>query len=295
MPIDNPDYQAIQEEGVLVKRRTAVNFIGATLTAVDDPTNNRVNVTSSAGGGGVPDAHKDSHDPEDGSDPLDTAGPAALLEVQGQATGVSHSLARADHAHAIVHDITDNSLPTIDGTTNAPVDNDFAKFTASGLEGRSYAETLTDIFSATLPEDVVIILDALLSADEHWSGIAEIGTVGYGATVGDLVYLDGVAGNNKWELAKADVAATSKGKLGLILATTSEDATCNILLYGKMRSAAFPALTVGAPVHVSAATAGDMAVAAPTGTTNFVVRIIGYGNTAEDLLFCPDNSYVELV
>ena len=80
-------------------------------------------------------AHKDRHDPEDGADPLDTAVPSALLEVQAQATGTSHSLARADHDHAIVHDITDNSLVTVDGTTNTPVNGDYTKWTAYGLEG----------------------------------------------------------------------------------------------------------------------------------------------------------------
>ena len=144
----------------------------------------------------------------------------------------------------------------------------------------------------TLAENAPIILDALLAGDEKWSGITEIGTMGYGATVGDLIYL--AVADTKWELAKADVAATSKGKIGLVTATTSENSTCQVLLYGKMRSAAFPAFTVGAPVHISAATAGDIVVAAPTGTTDFVVRIIGYGNTAEDLFFCPDNTYVEL-
>ena len=39
--------------------------------------------------------------------------------------------------------IADNNLVEIDGATVA--DNDFAKFTANGLEGRSYAETLSDI------------------------------------------------------------------------------------------------------------------------------------------------------
>jgi len=68
-----------------------------------------------------------------------------------------------------------------------------------------------------------------------------------------------------------------------------------MLLYGKVRAATFPAFTVGAPVHISAATAGDVVVTAPTGTTDFVVRIIGQGCTAEDLLFCPDNAYAELV
>jgi hypothetical protein len=146
-----------------------------------------------------------------------------------------------------------------------------------------------------LSENTSLQLDTLLSDDEKYCGITELGTMGYSATVGDLVYLDGVTGNNKWELAKADAVATSGMKLGLVCATTAEDATCQVLLYGKMRSAAFPAaFTVGAPVYVSAATAGDVVVAAPTGTTNFVVRIIGYGNTAEDLFFCPDNNYLEL-
>ncbi|KKM24065.1 hypothetical protein LCGC14_1608910, partial [marine sediment metagenome] len=183
-------------------------------------------------------------------------------------------------------DITGNIVVsgTVDGVDIAT--RDHAKYTD--------AEAVSAIEAAglTFAENKGIILDAALSADEKWSGIVEIGTMGFGATVGDLIYL--AVADTKWELAKADAAVTSKGKIGICLATVSEDATCNVLLYGKMRSAAFPAFTVGAPVHISAATAGDIVVAAPTGTTNFVVRIIGYGNTAEDLFFCPDNTYVEL-
>lgn len=142
----------------------------------------------------------------------------------------------------------------------------------------------------TFAENKGIILDALLSGDEKWSGISEIGTMGYGATVGDLVYL--AVADTKYELADADSATLSFGKLALVTVTTSINNTCQVLLYGKMRSAAFPTFTVGAPVHVST-TAGDVQVAAPTGTGK-IVRIIGYGNTAEDLFFHPDNTYVEL-
>jgi len=67
-----------------------------------------------------------------------------------------------------------------------------------------------------------------------------------------------------------------------------------VLLWGKVRSDSDYAFTVDAPVFISAATAGDLTSTAPTGTTNFVVRIVGYGNTADELFFCPDNSYVEL-
>ncbi len=88
-------------------------------------------------GSNAPQAHKDLHDPEDGSDPLDTAAPEALLEVQAAAVGVSHSFARADHDHAIVHDITDNSLVTVDGT---PADTEIAVWNAGGVDGETPAE-----------------------------------------------------------------------------------------------------------------------------------------------------------
>jgi len=91
----------------------------------------------------APTAHKDSHDPNDGSDPLDTAAPANIDGVQAAAVGTAHTLARADHAHRIQHAIADNALVTVDQADAA--DNDFAKFTASGLEGRSYQETKADL------------------------------------------------------------------------------------------------------------------------------------------------------
>lgn len=80
--------------------------------------------------------HKDTHDPEDGSDAIDAAAPNALLEVQAQAEGTSHSLARADHDHAVVHDITDNALATIDGS---PADTEVAIWTTDGLNGETPA------------------------------------------------------------------------------------------------------------------------------------------------------------
>ena len=108
----------------------------------------------------APGAHKDSHDPEDGGDPLDCAAPAALLEVQAAAEGTSHSFARADHAHEIVHDITDNSLVTIDGTSNAPADDDIAVFTADGLEGQTPAQV-----AATMALDDIGVPDAAVDFD----------------------------------------------------------------------------------------------------------------------------------
>jgi hypothetical protein len=91
----------------------------------------------------TPDAHKDTHDPEDGSDSLDTAAASEIAGVQAAAEGSSHSFARADHAHQIQHGIVDNHLVTIDHASVA--DDDYAKFTADGIEGRSVSEVKTDL------------------------------------------------------------------------------------------------------------------------------------------------------
>jgi len=47
----------------------------------------------------------------------------------------------------------------------------------------------TQYLKEQMAEDDLILLDAVLSADEHWCGIADVGTMGYAATVGDLMYL----------------------------------------------------------------------------------------------------------
>lgn len=90
-----------------------------------------------------PKVHKDSHDPEDGSDALDCAAAAEIAGVQAAGEGSAHTLARSDHDHQIQHGIADNHLVTVDDADAA--DDDYAKFTTDGLEGRSYAEVLSDL------------------------------------------------------------------------------------------------------------------------------------------------------
>ncbi len=146
----------------------------------------------------------------------------------------------------------------------------------------------------TFVENKGINLDAALSADEKWSGISEAGVAGATLDFGDCIYQ--VASDAQWELAKADVAATSDGKLGINVSVAQKTAgqAIEVLLIGKVRSDADYAFSVRRPVYISAATAGDLTTTIPTGTTDFVVRIVGYGNTADELFFCPDKSYVEL-
>lgn len=152
--------------------------------------------------------------------------------------------------------------------------------------------SITDLLSSALPENVGIILDAALSADGKYTFIVEPGTAGAVLAFGDVVYY--AVADSKWELAKADAAATSFGKIGICVLAANENAATIILLWGKVRAdTAFPTFTIGAPVFISAATAGDLVASAPAKATNHVVRVVGYGNTGNELFFCPDKTYLE--
>lgn len=72
-----------------------------------------------------------------------SAAGASIAGVQAAGVGTADTFARSDHAHGIAHSIADNALVTVDQADAA--DNDYAKFTANGLEGRSYAEARTDL------------------------------------------------------------------------------------------------------------------------------------------------------
>lgn len=232
-------------------------------------------------------AHKDNHDPADGSDALDTANAAEISAVVAAGTGTSHSLARADHVHAINHGITDNHIVTIDGADIA--DNEYARFTADGLESRTASEVYTDLLGQVMLENDAIKLDPALSADGKYNGITETGTAGAILAFGDVVYLQ--TADSKWELAKADAEATCINKLGICVAAAAEDAATTILLIGKVRAdAVFPSFTVGAPVFISAATAGDLTSTAPSTATN-IIRCVGQATSADELWFSPDGAW----
>ena len=136
-----------------------------------------------------------------------------------------------------------------------------------------------------------IKLDAVLSGDEKWSGITVVGTAGATLAVGDVCFLQ--TADSKWELVDGILDGTDLGfklQLGICVLAANADAATEMLVYGKVRSAAFPAFTVGAPVYLDD-TAGDLVVAQPD-SANFAIRVCGYALTAEDLMFCPDNSYI---
>lgn len=242
-------------------------------------------------GSNPPQAHKDSHDPQDGGDPLDTANAAEIAGVQAAGTGTSHSLARADHAHQIQHAITDNHLVTVDGSPNS---TEIAVWTASGLDGKTYAELHALLFSVDIPEDIAVTLDDALSADgKYCVTMALDGTAGEEVDFGEVVYFK--AGDSKWWLAKGDAEATTSPMTGLVITagTSSAEDPIKVALMGEVRAdAAFPALTVGAPVFISAATGGI--VTTTELTTGQYQKAIGWAKDANTVVLTGNPDWVKV-
>jgi len=175
---------------------------------------------------------------------------------------------------------------------SATLDTWATKTAPSGtVVGHTDTQTLTNK-TYDLGENT-IILDAALSADGKYSGITEAGTAGAALVFGDLCYLQ--TSDSRWEKVDANAAATSSNKLGIcVLAAAGDASATTMLLYGKIRAdSVFPTLTIGAPVFAST-TAGAIQTTAPSGAAD-IIRIIGYGNTADELHFCPSNDYFEHV
>lgn len=236
-----------------------------------------------------PKAHKDDHDPNDGSDALDTAAAGEIVGVTAAAVGTAHSFARSDHTHQIQHSIADNHVVTVDDASAA--DGEYARFTASGIEGRTASEVYTNLLAQTLLENDAIKLDAALSDDGKYNGITRTGTAGATLAFGDIVYY--AVADGRWELADADSAAKTQGMLGVcVLAAASDGDATNILLIGMVRAATFPAFTAGAPVFLST-TDGDCSSTAPAKATGDCVRVLGQAWTADELWFCPSADWYE--
>lgn len=192
------------------------------------------------------------------------------------------------------------STITNTGTLTLPTSTDT-------LVGRATTDTLTNktltsptINTATLggaqqlSEGAGLRLDQTLSADGTYSGLTIAGTAGATLAFGDLIYL--AAADSRWELCDADATATAGPVwIGMcVLAAAADGDPTVILLQGNIRAdAAFPSLTISAPAFVST-TAGDIQVAAPSGTGD-VVRIVGHAITADVLYFNPSTDYVVLV
>lgn len=143
----------------------------------------------------------------------------------------------------------------------------------------------------TLGENTSIALDPAGSADGKWSGETVAGTGGATIAFGDLVTLD--KDDSRWELVDISVAAAAtgdaRGVLGMAVTSSTDGGALTVLLDGIIRADAnFPTLTIGAPVYAS--TTGDVVVTQPT-TADHVIRVVGFGLTADEMRFNPSSDY----
>jgi hypothetical protein len=111
---------------------------------------------------------------------------------------------------------------------------------------------------------------------------------------GDLVTLSSI--NSRWRLvnvtAPASTAGDPRGFLGIAVTNSSDGATVTILVNGLIRADTnFPAMTVGAPVYLTAG--GNLTQIRPT-APNSVIRIVGHAVTASEIFFQPDNTWIKL-
>lgn len=70
----------------------------------------------------------------------------------------------------------------------------------------------------------------------------------------------------------------------------NDGSATEMLVFGKVRSAAFPSFTTGNPLYISE-TAGDITHTQPT-TADAAIRVVGFALTADDLMFNPSNDYI---
>lgn len=215
-----------------------------------------------------------------------------VTSISGASTDTQYPSAKLTYDQLALKEATANKEnSTIDtSTTKYPTVN----LLKTGLDTKAPLASPTFTGTVTLPTtqlgETSLLLDETLSADEKWSGITTKGTAGATLAVGDVCYL---ASSGKWLLNDGILDGTDTGfskQLGICVLAANDTQATEILLYGKIRSAAFPTFTVGSPVYLDD-TAGDLVVAQPS-TTNFCIRKVGYALTAEDLMFNPSNDFI---
>lgn len=170
------------------------------------------------------------------------------------------------------------------------------------MGGVSSVDGVTIINSAFDPVTRRLLVDTSVTgfgltttlSDGEYSGITIAGTAGATLAFGDLVYLDPT--DSRWELTDANSAQGAdgdcRGSLGIcVLAAAADGSATTILTYGVVRAdTAFPTMTINNQIYVSE-TAGDITGTQPS-TSGVVIRVVGYGRTADTLFFNPSGDYL---
>ena len=102
--------------------------------------------------------------------------------------------------------------------------------------------------------------------------------------------------SQEWALTNATAIATSHGEVGMCVVAANSDATGTLLMSGMIRADdEFDTFTAGSDIFLSSATPGKLSDSAPTGTTDFVVRIVASAPTADSISFNGNQAYATLV
>lgn len=191
--------------------------------------------------------------------------------------------------------LSDNDVATLAGTeelTNKTLTASVGKgtWTASGTWTLPAFTMGGDI---QMSENTNILLDAALSVDGKWCGISEAGTLGETVAFGQPCYFK--AADSKWYLTDASAIATAGNvKIAMCVDGGAANDATTMLLWGKVRAdSVFPTLTISAQVFLSE-TAGEITNTYPT-TTDSVIRVVGFGNTADELFFAPSGDFLTYV
>jgi hypothetical protein len=159
------------------------------------------------------------------------------------------------------------------------------------FDNSSIYTCLVEHTSSALP---TTFSDELVLHPSYWeedSGrISKVEELTAGATLvaGNVCYLSAIDG--KMEIGDASSSSSSVGLLGICRQSSiNEDDEGTFLISGVYTTSG---LTTGATYYLSK-TPGGFTSVAPS-VAGDIVRIIGYALSSTELLFTPDNSYIEL-
>ena len=181
-----------------------------------------------------------------------------------------------------------------DGTNLFFTPSSASRQTITTNEGTGTLSNKTIDGELALADNSSIAVSPELTSDGLYTGITRTGTAGAALSFGQLVYLD--PSDSRWELVDANSASgadgDARGLLAIcILAAAADGDPTKVLLWGTVRAdTAFPELVVNGPIYASES-AGEITTAQPS-SMDVVIRVLGFGLTINEMMFCPETSYI---
>jgi len=206
---------------------------------------------------------------------ITATGPVTMGTPGALTADTTSAVTSTSHTHAITTGLSDNNIVQIDSASVA--DDEYARFTAAGLESRSTSEVLSDIGAIS---EVKSDTTPQLGGDLDWnSNGTQLVSQTVGGSDGNAVYL---SGSTTWAAADSTAASTCSKLLAIRISSTT------VLTHGVYTTSG---LTAGSIYYVSETT-GAITATAPTTSTS-IVRVIGYALSTTELFVNPDQTWIE--